>query len=153
MAHYRTRIATHKDIPKIVELGRMFFEATILPRYVAYDGLSMAMTTSEMIDALDSVCFVLERDGEVIGGIGGKAVPMYFNLEAVTAQQVFYFVNPAFRSRESVTLLREFKRWGREYGAKMIATGAKRDANHDRMEKFLTRDGFEPLETILIEGV
>lgn len=147
------RPAEIADVPRMVELGRLFFDETILKDYVSFDDFSMKMTLQELIISRYSTAFVMTEKGEILGGIGGFLTPMYFNYEAKAAQQVFWFVHPDHRSPKSLLLLDVWKSWAKEQGAAAIWSGAKRNKKHDAMERILNRKGYAPLETVFIGGV
>ena len=147
------RFADESDIPHMVELGRMFFDSTILPFVTEYDDESMAATMKTLIDGVTGTILVLEKDGEIVGGIGGYTTPAYFNKNATFGQQVFWFVHPDYRSRRSLLLLDTFGAWCKNMGATMIWSGAKQNESYSGMKKVLNRKGYQELETVFVKGV
>jgi hypothetical protein len=144
------RQAEEIDIPILVELGLMFYEATPLKSLVDYDmGSIEALIKRIMVDPM-GILLVLERGGEVIGGIMGLVVPLYWNNAVLCGQQISLFVRPDKRCPEGIRLLPEFKRLCREKGAQIIFSGAKKNADFPAMDKMLTRQGLFELESMYI---
>lgn len=141
------RTANIEDIPRMVELGAMFHGSTAIKDVIPYDPLSMATMIISMIGDPSRVVLVLEKDGLIVGGIGGFCEPIYFNKSFLSAQQLFWFVDPAHRSLKSLKLLDAFCDWADGIGAEITWTAAKIDVNHAGMCKMLARKRFKQLDT------
>lgn len=146
------RPATLEDIPEIVDLGRMFLNATVLKDLAPYDDDSAAATIQNMIESENSAVFVLDV-GQIVGFITGVIVPLYWNFNLLSAQQCAYFVHPDFRGAGSIKLLKAWEDWAAAEGVAVISSGAKKDDRFKGMDDMLTRRGYIELESIHMKGV
>lgn len=147
------REATKNDIKDMVELGKMFYEKTILPAYVPYDEVSIACILTQYIDNDKTVVFVMEKDGRVVGGIMGQIIPLYWNLSCFAGQQLGWFVHPEYRGAHSLRLIEAFEQWAKEQGAHIIFSGAKMNERYEMMDRLLSHRGYESLESVHVKGV
>ena len=145
------RHAVPDDVKEMAEIGRKFFDATILPQYADYDCASMEDTLTTFIEDPNGTALCLIDDGNIVGGIGGYVHPLYFNHSQFAAQQVFWFVLPEYRSRKSMRLLDAWESWSRSKGAKVIWSGAKMDDNYQGMEAMMARRKYAALEAVFIK--
>lgn len=146
------RPAVKGDIPHMVEVGRLFYESTPLPNYIEYCEESMAETMDGLISSPTGTIIVMEKCGEIVGGIAGFTLSPYFNKNVTIGQQQFFFVHPEHRSIKSLVLLELWEEWCKNKGCVMKWSGAKMNHEYPAMEKMLTRRGYEPLETVFIKG-
>jgi GNAT superfamily N-acetyltransferase len=87
------RRATVADLPALVAMAQRFHEASGYGDIAEFDALSFATTLQS---APNVVVLVAEKDG-LIGMAGALVYPMYFNLQHVTAQEMFWWVEPEHR--------------------------------------------------------
>ena len=80
-------------------------------------------------------------------------VPAYWNRAVLIGQQFAWFVHPDHRGPSALRLLAEFERECIERGVWLIASGAKHDANFERMDAALARRGYFELESMYLKGV
>jgi GNAT superfamily N-acetyltransferase len=93
----------------------------------------------------DGVIFADERDGEMVGAIGGIVHREVYS-EAIVAEEFFWFVREAYRG-SGLALYREFERWAVAHGAQTIQMVHLRDVMPEKVERFYLRAGFHPIET------
>jgi hypothetical protein len=149
------RAAVFSDVPGLVSIGALFHSQTVLADLLLYDGESVRQLLTASIESDSCAVFVLEEKGEVIGGICGSVVPMYFNHRLLVGQQFAWFVRPTRRrGLAALGLLDAFERWAVEdKGAVAVFSGAKNDANAEGMEKLLGRRGYLNLESMYLKTV
>lgn len=91
----KIRMATEEDIPRIVEMGRSFWELTDY-RSVPYDPGSIEHWSRVMIS--QELLLVAEADGEVIASVGAVCAPLLGNVQFRVASELFWWVEPKYRS-------------------------------------------------------
>jgi len=147
------RKATVKDVPTLVSLGALFHAHTVLADLLEYDGESVRDLLITSIGSSDCSVFVLEEKGQVIGGICGGVVPLYWNRKLLVGQQFAWFVKPSERrGLSSLGLLDAFERWAYDHGAAAVFSGAKNDENGPVMDKLLKRRGYINLESMHLKA-
>lgn len=77
----------------MVEMGRRFFDASGYADITEYDGESFAATLANA----PAIYLVVEVDGKLVGMAGALVYPLYFNTTHMTAQEMFWWVNPEHR--------------------------------------------------------
>lgn len=149
------RLATLSDIPVLISIGALFHSQTVLADLLPYDGESVRHLLATSIESDACVVLVLEEKGEVIGGICGSVVPVYWNQRLLVGQQFAWFVrNTRRRGLAAVGLLDAFERWAvDEKGAVAVFSGAKNDENAQAMGKLLSRKGYINLESMYLKTV
>lgn len=147
------RDAEVKDIERLVELGELFFNQTILSNFnIEYDPESIRTLVETFIKNDNTAVIVLEADDKVVGAMMGMIVPLYFNNDVLAAQQFSWFVIPEYRSISSLKLLYAFESWAVGKGVKIIFSGAKRNNEFEGMDKMMKRKGYFELESVYIKG-
>lgn len=148
------RKAIQEDVKRLVELGKLFYESTILPKYAGYDETTMEYLLSTYITTETCAVFVLEKEGTIIGGIMGHIAPAYWNMSVLTCQQLGWFVHPEHRGFHSIRLLDTLEAWAKEKGAKVFFSGAKMvHGQFEMMAAMLKKKGFVPLEMAYIKEI
>ncbi len=106
------RMATHEDVPQLVELGRaMHAESNYAP--LVFDPARTANFVHWLIDEPDGFVACAERDGELVGFIAALAGPTWFgDGKQKTANDMGLYVRPANRRGTSaIFLVQAFKDW------------------------------------------
>ncbi len=141
------RIAEERDIPRIVEMGRAFHEASAY-RDFGFDEKTFGNCARKLMQDFTGILLV---DGQTPQGmIGGIAYPMYFNARHWAAQELFWWVEPAHRGRGKA-LLKAFEDWARGCGAhsiQMIALDAMKP-----VDNLYLRAGYSPAERYYIRSL
>lgn len=146
------REATLSDVPVLISIGALFHSQTVLADLLPYDGESVRQLLTTSLENDSCVVYVLEDKGEVIGGICGAVVPVYWNARLLVGQQFAWFVRPSRRHGfASLGLLDAFEKWAFEKGAVGTFSGAKNDENAAAMGKLLGRRGYFNLEGMYLK--
>ena len=105
-------IATPKDVPHILEMGKSFCRALAED----YDEDTIVSTIMRMISSPTEV--ILVEDGGMVGAI---CYPHFFNVRHGIAQELFWWVNPDTRGNGiGVKLLAELEAWARDMGVSRL---------------------------------
>jgi len=120
------RHATPADIPRIIEMGRPFWEQTLY-RDTPYDPDSMDHFCRVMLDM--NMLLVAEFDGKVVGAVGGVLSPLYANMDVLAGAELFWWVEEGYRGGGAGKLLlhgieEAAAKAGVTYWAMMVLEGA-----------------------------
>jgi GNAT superfamily N-acetyltransferase len=129
-----TRMATRRDIPRLVEMGQHFLDSTVYRGLIGRNTSQMAATASMLIDSPDGCVVVAERSGVVVGMLGALVFTHHISGERVGGE-VFWWVEPEHRGC-GVRLLKASETWARARGAvrmQMIAPTPDVGALYQRM--------------------
>lgn len=113
------RPATHADVLSLIEMGAAFHAASGLAEIATFEREDFAATLRNMIDAEPAILLVAEGD-DIIGMAGALVFPFYFNALHKTAQEVFWYVDPAARGNVGVALLDGLEQAAREKGCESM---------------------------------
>ena len=93
-----------------------------------------------------SILMYFNSSDQPMGIIGGLCTECTMTKD-MTAQEVFWWVDPSLRGRTcAIHLLREWERWARDRGAKRIYVGNLYRLNNDAMMSIYNRIGYQPAE-------
>lgn len=81
-----------QDFPSMVKMGRRFYEASGYAEITEFDEASFEATLST-----PAVFLVVDKDNELVGMAGALVYPLYFNIRHMTAQEMFWWVDPEYR--------------------------------------------------------
>lgn len=113
------RKANEGDINAIVGLGNDLFSMADYGEYAKFDVDSARENVKTILSS--GVIFVAETGGEIIGQIIGVISPLWFNSECIAATEMCWIVKEDHKgSSAGVKLLREFEKWAKDNGAKIV---------------------------------
>lgn len=134
------REATADDLPRVVEMGRDFLQASTYRTLYAENTTQMGLLAMRLILDPQSAILLAMHDDRAVGMIGLIAYRHFISDEPI-AGEVFYWVDEGSRGA-GVRLLRAAERWAREHGALAI----QMIAPDDRAERLYTALGYQPVE-------
>ncbi len=85
------RDAKKSDLPIMLHMGELFFNASDFSELTTYDRDSVRSTMTHLMDS--GVLLVGESEGIVVGMVGAMIYPFYFNNSHITGQELFWWVN------------------------------------------------------------
>ena len=144
----KIRFATLNDIPACVELGRRMHSLT---RFAAYDfnAERVAQNLRAVIESgqngKGTHCFFVAEDGagQFVGALIG-CVERHFFSDLSVASVIHYDVLPERRmSGAGLRLLTAFRKWAENRGVFELAVGVNSGVELEKMDRFLTRLGFQ----------
>lgn len=112
------RDATEADVKRIVEMGRAFFEISGQDDIATFDDEAAADTVRACME--EGVVLVLQKDGVLVGMAGALIYRIYLSRDDITAQELFWWVEPEHRG-VGTELLKMLERRAKENGAASIA--------------------------------
>lgn len=139
------RAATYDDLPRVLEMGRRFFDTAGWPEVAEWDDASTEATLRFLIDQPTGGLFLAEVDGQVVGMTGGLVTPFYFNLAHLTGQELFWWVEPEHRGIGS-GLFDALEAWAADAGAQTFTMIAVDRLKPDVMARIYRARGYRPAE-------
>lgn len=130
-------------VEKSMKLLEKFFNATEYGNITEFDYESTLDTLLQLMQS--GVVKVATQDSEVVGIAGGIIYPWYFNKQDITAQEVFWWVEPDHRGNGlGKELFKAFEDAIKQKGAKSLTMVAL-DSNKD-IGKVYKKEGYSPSE-------
>lgn len=86
------RPATSADVPRIVEMSRLFYASTSYAEWADFNEETVANLATSLLN--DHVMLVAEVDGKVYGMVGLFVAPHMFNVDVKAAYEVVWWVEP-----------------------------------------------------------
>ena len=130
----------------MAEMGKRFYEATGYSDIAEYDHESV-------VTSLRNIPVLLVAEKDVLVGVAGAMVyPFYMNLKHMTAQEVFWWVDPEHRGIGSElfdALVSEVKK----RGANSLSMIALDSLNPERVGEFYKSRGFRPSDHSYIKRI
>lgn len=140
------RAATLDDMPRLLELGQKFFDESGMADFTTYDPASAAELFAAMLQLPTGAIFLMERAGQVVGGIGGLIAPHYFNRASLSCTELFWFVEKKARgSLEAVRLVCTLRDWAARQGATVL-TMAALESSPPSIKRLYAKMGLRPQE-------
>ena len=136
------RPATMDDLPRIIELGELLHHES--PRWarLSFSRVRAADFISRLILNDWGCVFVAEKDGVIVGGIAGTALP-HWSSDDILGQEASFFMLPEARgSMAAVRLISALVAWGEMRGAKWMHAGSSTGLDPERTAGLYERLGF-----------
>jgi GNAT superfamily N-acetyltransferase len=148
------RNATAEDLPRYLHLGRMFHAASPMHNVVPFDEEGYAKFYLQAIEIPTVGMWLAEMENEIVGIAGAILYPLYFNPNALVAQELWWWLTPKSRgSGAGALMFRQIENWAKENGASAVFMIALEDSRAKKMEHLYARAGFRPMERTFIKEV
>lgn len=136
------RPATLDDLPRILDLGELMHHES--PRWsrVAFSRPRAADFIARLILNEWGCVFLAEKDGVVIGGIAGTALPHWASDDILADEASFFMLPEARGSMAGVRLIGALKEWAGARGAKWLNAGTSTGLDPERTAGLYERLGF-----------
>ena len=131
-------LTEYDDILKAARVMQGFEQASKL---IKVDPVRTAASYHRMVTSGIAVFFVLERDGQIVGGLGAIKCPD-LHYDRTVAVESFWFVKPDCRGK-GMALFDAFEKWGKQEGCTHLAMIHMMDSYPDRLEKLYERKGYK----------
>lgn len=117
------RPATVEDIPAIVALGELMHAESPHFARLSWDAEKVARTMAQLIDSPHGWVRVVERDGQIVGGMAALAVEHWSSSDLI-ACDLALFVHPERRGGiTAARLLAGYRQWAEGLGCKLVQFG------------------------------
>ena len=145
----KIRLAEHADVEAVVELGAMLHAES--PTYSPYPysrqkarAVARSCIGSLLSPPADSVLFVADEGGEVIGMLGGYLTEGLFVDGMLIASDYTFFVRPDRRgTMVAPRLLIAFEQWAKGMGATHIYPSVSTRIDDERIVAFYAAMGYQ----------
>ncbi len=141
------RPAVESDLTTYNELLKDFHKASPMDGVVSFspEGCLQFLNTSVANESV--LLLVAEIDNEIVGVTAAVLYPMYFNPDALVAQELWWWLTPSARGSGAGNLMfKELEQWSKSKGASVLFMIALEDERANAMEKVYARAGFKPME-------
>lgn len=140
------RPATVSDIPVMLEMAERFITKAWARIGVPYCERSCTKLLTDLIEGDRGVAFISD-DGR--GMIGAIVHPWHFNASALTATELFWWVEPGCKAGKA---LKEAAEWQvRALGADTFNMACEHHMRSPALERLYRMDGYLPSEHIFIK--
>lgn len=137
------RNATAGDIPALIELGTLMYLESRYSEYSPFDADKCAELAQNLIYSPSGCVLVAEKDGRVIGWLGGGIAEQFFSRQLM-AFEYGLFVAPEHRGGSAgPRLARAFIDWSKEHGAAVINMGITTGVHAERTGQLYSRLGLQ----------
>lgn len=136
------RPATQEDMKYILDFGTKFYASTELKNKVPLDPVSFVKAIEGFLGNPDAGIFMLENPHPV-GVIAGFCYDTWFNSEAKTGQDLFWWIEPDDRGFvQAKKMLDTLEEWAMDRGARWFTMAATETMRPGAVEKFYLRRGY-----------
>ncbi len=143
------RPAALDDLPRLEIMGARFFEASGLDRWFTYRPLCFSQVCVNFMTNGQAVILVGEGAMGAVGMAAALAYPCWFDEDHLTAQELFWWVEPAHRGGLMGTELRQgLEDWARGKGCRTMEMGALEASRPEALAALYERKGYGPKERI-----
>lgn len=144
------RPANYSDLDAMARLGEIMHQESRF-KVLTYDYDKVVATLRWLISEQQFVV-VSEQNGEIIGGFVGAAMPHWASPDLVAFDYAL-FIRPECRGTTvPFRLVREFRRWANERGAKLITAGISTGVHVEKTAALYEAAGFKRIG-YLYEGI
>lgn len=144
LAETKIRRATEYDLAALHGLGAEFH--AVSPWLGRFDVDDFATLWKGFFSVDFGVIFIAERDGEIVGSIGGVIHPRPYDLKGpLIAEEFFWFVKADARGC-GISLYRKFEEWAKRRGAVELQMCHLIESMPDKLERFYKHEGYSLIE-------
>ena len=143
------RSAVAGDIPAMTKMGARFFEASGFEKWFRFSPRSFADTLGRLMVDERAVVLVAEQ-----GMAAAMAYPCWFDREHLTAQELFWWVEPDARGGDLGKRLRQgLEDWAYSKGCSTMEMGALEASKVETLVRYYERHGYGAKERIFCKGL
>jgi len=147
MGNITIRPAVEGDLTAYNELLKDFHKASPMDGVVEFSPAGCLQFLNTSVTNESVLLLVAEIDNEIVGVTAAVLYPMYFNPNALVAQELWWWLTPTARGSGAGNLMfKELEQWSKNKGASVLFMIALEDERANAMEKVYARAGFKPME-------
>ncbi len=145
------RPAAISDLTRMERMGARFFDASGLDQWFSYKPRCFSKLMADMMASDQTVVLV---GGDVDGMAAAMAYPCWFDDAHLTAQELFWWVEPESRGGPMGAELRNgLEDWAREKGCLTMEMGALEESRPEVLAHLYERKGYGPKERIFVKSL
>ncbi len=143
------RPAVAGDLPRLQIMGAKFFDATGFDRWFRWNPRTFAKAVTNFMASESAVVLVCDGPHGAVAMAAALAYPNWFDEDSLTAQELFWWVEPDHRGGPlGAALHRGLEDWARNKGSYTMEMGAIESLRPDVLAAAYARKGYEPKERI-----
>jgi GNAT superfamily N-acetyltransferase len=143
------RLAVISDLDRLQDMGARFFGASGLDRWFHYKPRCFSRVCADFMASDKTVLLVGEGQMGAVAMASAMAYPVWFDHEHLTAQEVFWWVEPQHRGGSLGTELRQgLEDWARNKGCLTMEMGALEASRPEILAQLYERKGYGAKERI-----
>lgn len=140
------RPAIPEDIFRLRDMGQAFFIETGWNKHASFDVESYAHTIAALIE--NGVLLVAERDGNVVGMAAAGLAPAWWNKNVLTAQELFWYVEPDHRRGLGGQLMDALESAVTDLGVVLFSMSAEEGLRGPALSRLYRQKGYFPMEAL-----
>lgn len=141
-----------EDIEEVLGLIEEFYEESLKGYGLSFSCETLRNTINNFI--VNQIGLVAEKDGKIIGCIGGIVVPSIFdNKEKIAQEAIWYVKKEERKGAVGIRLLKEFEKECILRGAKFISMIYEENLLAEELKNFYEKSGYKLMENHFIKGV
>lgn len=131
------------DIPVMIELGAEMHEESAFRRLDYDRDICFDLGVRYLSDPENHFSYCAYEGEELVGMFMGYLTPYYFGKDLLASDILWYVKRDRRGSMMGIRLLKAFRSWAKERGAKEVCIGVSTAVDVDRTHKLLSCMGFE----------
>lgn len=148
------RPAVISDLPRLEDMGAKFFDATGFDKWFQWNPHSFAKAIEHFLADENAVVLVADGPEGAVAMAAALAYPSWLDKDHLTAQDLFWWVEPPFRGGPLAGhLLGRLEDWARGKGCSTMEMGAIETLRPDVLAAFYARKGYAPKERLFCKGL
>jgi GNAT superfamily N-acetyltransferase len=143
------RRAELKDNARLVEMGRAFFAEAGWQKHAEFDDQSFSYACAALM--ADAILLVAENgQGNVVGMVGAGLAPAYWNRKILTAQELFWYIEPRSRKGNEFGrgLMEALEAAAKSLGVMLFSMSAEEGLRSDVLGRLYRQHGYWPSERL-----
>jgi hypothetical protein len=146
------RAAQPEDLGALLEMGREFFDHSGNGAFTSFDESSLTATLITLMSGVSGgVLLVADIDGRAVGMAACLVFPFYANHSTLIGQEVFLWVDPAYRGAVGEAMLDELEAAALRKGAKVFINANLAGERDAAFARYYRRRGCVPAENTHIK--
>ena len=149
------REATLDDCEAVARLGAEFIGKLKMPRVGYVDAVKLEASFQAIHTNPNGVMLVAEADSEVVGFLGGVAVPLWFDALDWTAAELAWWIDPEHRGGSTAArLVRAFEQWAKDRGlARVVLSDVEFEDTAQPAGALIERLGYTMTERAFVKAI
>jgi GNAT superfamily N-acetyltransferase len=146
------RPAVPDDIFRLADMGRAFFDEAGFAEKMTGEGRftfdleTFGHTVAALIER--GVLLVAEKGGEVVGMAAAGVAPAWWNRNVLTAQELFWYVDPAHRKGLGSQLMDALEAAVGDLGVVLFSMSAEEGLRSTALNRLYRQRGYFPTEML-----
>ncbi len=146
------RPAVISDLSQLQTMGALFFDVSGLDKWFSYKPRCFSQVCANFMADDKAVILVGEERGGAVAMAAALAYPCWFDSDHLTAQELFWWVEPDYRGGPLGTELRKsLEDWARDKGCLTMEMGALETLRPEALAHLYERKGYGPKERIFVK--